>query len=230
MGKDNQDHFKRGGRSGGPPGPRSQHKAQLTRQRATLRRDQEHVLPGERPRAGRRPQQEEEPRDATEEAEAQLASLHGEYESVLDRLPRPVGAAGVPASARPIPTATGEEEPYDEEFFGDTEEEESAVGHAFVAGPFGREVEEEEAPFGYGIPASEDVALGGSREPFARERGEMRHAARQQQRPLTGGERRLVRRLSPVFRVMGQAARVIDRPVRNALDTLQRLGHEARRT
>jgi len=202
MVKDNQDHFKRAGRPGGPPGPRSQFKARLTRTRARLLRDEEHVLPGERPRAGRR--RSEPPVTATEAAEADLAALHG---SALDHLPKPVGAAGLPQSARPI------------------HEGEEPAGRTFTHGPFAREVAEEEAPYGYAIPASEDAAVGRPQEPFARERAEMRHAARRS----AGLERTLVRRFSPILRLVGEAARAIDRPVRGALDTLQRLGREARK-
>lgn len=225
MVKDNQDYYKRGGRSGGPRGPRKQFKDRLAREQAVLRRDQEHVLPSERPRAGR--QQGVAPLSAVEETEAQLASLHEERGSVLDQLPRPVGAAGVPRSARPIPTASTESR----------QEKARGDGHAFAeTGPFSREFREEEAPFGYGIPASEEAALGHEREPFERERGEMRHAAREQarelreeRRELHGVPRLIVRGFSPVFRVLGDAARVIDRPVRGALDTLQWLGRAARK-
>jgi len=205
MVKDNQDYFKRAGRSGGPPGPRKQFKDRLSRERAVLKRDQEHVLPSERPKAGRRA----EPLTAVEETEAQLAALHGERSSVLDQLPRPVGAAGVPRSARPIPTAP--------------EREARGDGHAFAdTGPFSREIREEEAPYSYGIPASEEAALGRDREPFARR-------ATREERELRGVQRMLVRRLSPLFRVLGEAARAVDKPVRNALDTLQWLGRAARK-
>ena len=52
MGKDNQDYFKRAGRSGGPAGPLDHFKSALSQERAMLRRDQEHKLPGERPLTG----------------------------------------------------------------------------------------------------------------------------------------------------------------------------------
>lgn len=226
MVKDNQDHFKRGGRTGGPAGTPKQFRDKLSQERATLRRDQEHVLPSERPRAGKHKRQE--PQDATEEAEAQLASLHGEQGSILDSLPRQFGAAGVPRSARPIPT--------------DQKASWGGEAQSFENGPFAREVEEEEAPYGYGIPASEEAALGNAREPFIRERGEMRHASHEQRKGQRGGERRaggdrelsgmqrkIVERFSPIFRVAGEAARAIDKPVKNALETLQWLGKAARK-
>ncbi|WP_373048937.1 hypothetical protein [Vulgatibacter sp.] len=182
MVKDNQDSYKRGGRSGGPGGTRKQHRSKLSQEKAELRR-------ASREGATRAAL------TATEEAEAQLQSLgrderHGRWRSNQQ---------------------------------------------AFEGSAFAREIREEEAPFGFGIPASEDAALGHEREPFERERGEMLHAARDQdreraERRLSPTQRRLVRTFPPVFRAVGDAARAIEKPIRNALETLQLLGRSARRT
>ncbi|HEY0840958.1 MAG TPA: hypothetical protein VGD74_12280 [Vulgatibacter sp.] len=55
MGKDNQDYFKRAGRSIGPAGPLEHFKAKVSQKQALLRRDMEHRLPSERPVTGERP-------------------------------------------------------------------------------------------------------------------------------------------------------------------------------
>jgi hypothetical protein len=65
----------------------------------------------------------------------------------------------------------------------------------------------------------------------------MRHAAQEQRkdqrraqpRELTGIQRTIVLRFSPIFRVAGEAARAIDKPVKDVLDTLQWLGKAARK-
>lgn len=219
MVKDNQDYYKRGGRSGGPAGPRSQQKQKLTKERAILQRDEERKLPGEKPLSGKKGSTQAF--TATEEAEAQLASLHAEKRSsVLDRLPKPVGAAGVPRSAKPTPSPTS--------------------GVAFESegiepgetGTWNLEPREEEAPFNFGIPASEDAALGHKREPFERENREMQKAAREidrarAQRELSPMVRRVVERFPQVFRMVGDAASAVDRPLKRAIETLQWLGSAA---
>lgn len=143
----------------------------------------------------------EAPLTATEEAEAQLAALHGEAGSPFAPLPRHV--AGAPPGARPIPTDDS---------------------RRFLE----RDLREEEAPFGFGIPASEEAALGGKREPFERQRGAFHHERSREGR-LSPMVRRMVRAFPPLFRAVGNVARAIDRPVRDALAALDRLGREARR-
>lgn len=49
MGKDNQDYFKRAGRSGGPAGPLHLFRQKLGQERAVLSRGQERGFPGHRP-------------------------------------------------------------------------------------------------------------------------------------------------------------------------------------
>lgn len=221
MANKNQDYYKTGGRGGGPVGPRSQHKSLFSQERAILDRDQERVLGGERPLSGRRPAPGHKPMGAVEEAEAQLASVHGEAErpSVLDSLPRPTGTVGVPRSAKSVVGALPTEE----------REEEEGV-EAGEEGTWNLEPRESEAPYGFGIPASEDAALGHEREPFAREEGEMRHAAREVRRPhVPPLARRAMRTFPSLVRLMGDVARAVDRPIRRTLETLQQLGDEVRK-
>lgn len=227
--KDNQDYFKRGGRSGGPAGTRSQLKSRFTTKRAILTRDQEHRLPGERPLSGKRPEGQASERSATEEAEAQLASLDEERTSVLDSLPNPTGTVGLPRSAKkPARAASGARS--GASFQAPVDEDELGV-EPWEQGTWDLEPREEEAPYGFGIPASEEAALGHNREPFLREAGEMRHAAREGHRaaPLPPLARRALRTFPTLARVMGGAAKVVDRPIRRTLDTLQRIGDEAAR-
>lgn len=218
MANKNPDHFKVGGRGGGPVGPRSQHKRQFAQERAVLHRDQERILPGERPLTGR-----EGRHGAVEEAEAQLASVHGEAlhrPSVLDSLPKPKGTVGVPRSARPVVGVMT------------TEREEEEGVDASEQGTWNLEPRESEAPYGFGIPASEDAALGHAREPFAREAGEMHHAAREPRPHIPHLPRialRAIKTFPSLVRVVGNAARAVDRPIRRTLDTLQHLGHEVRK-
>lgn len=81
MGRDNQDYFKRGGRSGGPPGPLHQFRDQMGRQHAALSRGGERGFPGSRPQPGpprRRPTpEEEEAVRARGEDRAELGSAAG---------------------------------------------------------------------------------------------------------------------------------------------------------
>lgn len=194
----NKDYFDVAGRSPGPAGPLKQFKDQLAQGRAVLRRDEEHKLPGEHPIAGKKPAGGEE-----------QAGRHARP-SVLDSLPSPVGAAGVPDSMKAVPTR----QPGDEE----AERGEMPTADEPRAGS---------PAWGYGIPASEDTALGHDREPFAREEEARRSEERQQ---LGGVAQRVVRTFPWAFGVIGEAARVIDRPIKRTLDRLQWLGREARRT
>ena len=94
-------------------------------------------------------------------------------------------------------------------------------GHAFLPkGTYGRAMaraapfnpEEEEAPFGFGMPHTRSA--------------ERRRAER---RELSPRSRELVKRAPSLFRLLGDAARAIETPIRQALESLQRMGHEARR-
>lgn len=85
----NQDHYKVGGRSGGPAGPLDQFKSMLATERARLGREGGRGAP---------------PRGAAAEVEQQLSDLHGHPQrrhSVLDDLPSATGPAGVPAGRKP---------------------------------------------------------------------------------------------------------------------------------
>jgi len=198
----NKDYYDVAGRSPGPAGPLAQFKARLSQERAVLRRDEERRIPGEHPVAGKPhppPQGEEQ------------AGRHP-YRSALDALPKAVGAAGVPGSMKAIPTAP--------------------EGPEREAGPESGETPSTDEPragspaYGYGIPASEDTALGHEREPFAREE----EARRSEERRLGGVAERVVRTFPWAFGVIGEAARAIDEPLKRTLDKLQWLGREARRT
>jgi hypothetical protein len=194
MARNNQDAYRRGGRNGNGAAYRKQSngKGQAGRVERTRKSP---------------PQAQHTPMTASEEAEAQLASLHGEKSSVLDRLPKAVGPAGVPRSARPTPTA---EQPTGKW---------QGTRQAFEEGAFAREPREEEAPFGFGMPASASAQ---------RSSVPVRRLPPPEPR-LSRVQERLVRAFPPLFRAIGDAAQAVERPVRNALDTLQWLGRAARR-
>ena len=187
--KHNKDYYNVAGRSGGPAGPLHQFKDQLAQEKAVLRRDEEHRIPGEKPPQGtrRKPKKEQ--------------ASH--RESVLDHLPKPPGAAGVPSRMKPLPT------------------EEAAPPHYEVAPP--SVVGEETGEQTFGVPASEEAALGHDREPFAREK------ELEEREPLSAAAERMIHRFPQAFRVLGVAARAIDEPVKRALDTLQLWGRAARK-
>jgi hypothetical protein len=97
-------------------------------------------------------------------------------------------------------------------------------GHAFLPkGTYGRAMEraapfvpeEEEAPFGLGVPHTRS--------------SDRRSRVGKPEAALPPGTAKLVRGMAPLFRLLGDAARAVDEPIRRALETLQRLGHEARR-
>ncbi len=174
MAKNNQDAYRRGGRNGNG--------AAYRKQQAQSGGKQQRGNHTERTRNTKAQQPHVPMMTAAEEAEAQLASLHGESQSVLDRLPKAVGPAGVPRSARPMPTAQ--------------------VGET-SRGPTRALAARDNVP----APASADAG----------------------NRNLSWLQERLVRAFPPLFRAAGLAARAVDRPVRDALDTLQWLGRAARR-
>ncbi|HWV38129.1 MAG TPA: hypothetical protein VN033_06585 [Vulgatibacter sp.] len=87
------------------------------------------------------------------------------------------------------------------------------------------EPREYEAPYGFGIPASEEAALGGERAPHERLGRET------DQRPTsrsTLGER-MAKRYPRPFRLLGKGAAWLDRPIRRALDRMHSLGEIAKR-
>ncbi len=207
--KHNKDYFTIAGRTPGPAGPLKHFKDQLSQGRAVLRRDEERKLPHERPLAGTPRHEEEE----------QEQARHAMHHSVLDRLPKPVGAAGVPGSMKAIPTEQPEatHEPDTQPARRDEREQQRPKKSA-------HEPRAESPAYGYGIPASEDTALGHDREPFAREASALRDEHR-----LGPVAQRVVRTFPWAFGVIGDAARVIDRPIKRTLHKLQWLGREARR-
>lgn len=106
------------------------------------------------------------------------------------------------------------------------------VARALEGATHDLEPREQEAPYGFGIPASEEAALGSEREP--RERFGHPHEGRAHARWLEArsppmGER-MARRFPQPFRLLGDAADVFGRPIRRALDRLHTLGEIARRS
>jgi len=88
--KHNKDYYNVAGTD--PGATIEEAKAALAKERAVLRRGEEHRLPGEAPPAA--PQREE-------------AAHRERGPSVLDRLPCPVGPAGIPASQKPADAGEG---------------------------------------------------------------------------------------------------------------------------
>ena len=85
--KHNKDYYNVAGTDPGAAAPTTDAREAMAQERALLHRGEEHRLPGEAPRPGT-------PR-------AERAERPHREPSVLDRLPRPVGAAGIPASQKP---------------------------------------------------------------------------------------------------------------------------------
>lgn len=184
----NKDYYNVGGRSPGPAGPLGQFKSQLSKGKAVLRRDEEHKLPGERPLSGKR--------------EGRGARVHGEHHSVLERLPKPVGAAGVPQSMKAVAGAPAE---------GRAEEEEP-LAEAYERAPeeFSMRLEGEETELS---PAAAPPLL---------------ETAPDESR-LSPMARRMVRTFPLLFRTLGDAARAIDEPIKRTLGRLQYLGEASRK-
>ncbi|WP_373049223.1 hypothetical protein [Vulgatibacter sp.] len=187
----NKDYFNMRGSTPGPAGTLEQAKSTFTREKAVLRRDEEHLLPGEKPLSGKR---------------SARPPAKSARHSVLDDLPKPVGAAGVSSRAKAIPTETEAEAPA-ERFEARAEAEEEWAY-------------EEDGHGGY-VPSEFRIGAGGEEEI-----GAPREEALLEELPPMA--RRLFRTFPLAFRVVGEAARAIDRPVRSALDRLQRLGDAAR--
>ena len=260
MGKDNQDYFKRAGRSGGPAGPLDHFKSALSKERAMLRRDQEHRLPGERPLTGVRqagwlhPPQGQQPqarggtpeqaRGPTPPRSAPSSQARGPSGPTPPRSapgsqarsssgPTPQGAGPKPARPETARPETAQAKPQ--------RRPESSGGLAELESrnqdpPFHElEPREQEAPYGFGIPASEEAALGKERPPHERfgRQEELRPQSPWldvRRRPL--GER-MARRYPEPFRLLGRAAGLIgmvEKPVRRALDRMHTLGEIAKRS
>jgi len=209
MGKDNQDYFKRAGRSIGPAGPLRQFKAALSQERAVLRRDQEHRIPSERPVTGERQAGWLHPPEAQEQARGGGPASEGAGPKPAHpdaTHPDPDGSAD--RSSRTDPDGLAELESRNQE-------------------PPIHELEprEYEAPYGFGIPASEEAALGGERAPHER-LGRETGASSPQRRTL--GER-MARRYPRPFRLLGRGADWLDRPIRRAFDRMHTLSEIAKR-
>ncbi|AKU89792.1 hypothetical protein [Vulgatibacter incomptus] len=142
------------------------------------------------------------------------AVLHRDQEHVLPSEHRLTGAR---------PRAGSQETPQEEPAAGDPD---PAPGGGAADPPHAPRIEhglieieprEEEAPYGFGIPASEEAALGRQAPPVRRE---MEH------RRI--GER-MARSFPKPFRLLGSAAQAAEGPVLRALIRLQHLGDLARR-
>lgn len=203
---DNQDYYKIGGRSGGPAGPLDQFKRQVSRKSAVLDRDQERVLPGERPRAG---------------IKRGGGGKGGKKASAIDKLPKVVGTAGISSRSKAPVTRTAAE-------LADLARASRAMADAAsdrpgddaVASPTPTEAWNPErtappapAPTG---PAAFGAAASGE---FTR---------------LAGGEPDVpawlwpaLRPFRPALRLIGGAARLLDSPVRYTLGVMQRVGRLA---
>lgn len=187
MGSDNQDYFKRAGRSVGPPGPLRHFRQKLSQERAFLQRGEEHVIPGEaRPTRPARRGGEEAPgrgtrrRGGPEETEAASASPGGASPGdVTEGDIPPAGSGAFRASE------------VDQE-----EWETDRIAWGF-GDPWSRRGPPEES-HAFGPPASEDSAIG--KGPGAQEtEPSLPHAAR-----------RLVLRFPLAFRAMSWLLRRLE--------------------
>lgn len=120
MVKDNQDYFKRGGRSGGPAGPLHHFRQKLGQERAVLSRGEERGFPGHRPPTYHQPGEPPEiPGEHPRPAEAEAGQ-------------RPNAEAGHQAEPE-----TGRHVPQTEtQSFGPPADYDAAVGH----GPGAQEI------------------------------------------------------------------------------------------
>lgn len=208
MSGDNQDYFKRAGRSIGRRGPRSRFKEELGQERAELRQEQLHPLnhPGrfagtrispqallhrESANGGQHERQplEAHPPAAADEARPRRARSAGQSEHAF-------GGRGATEGAAPSQRGA---------------EEESSPGNGWAEGTFG-------------IPASEEEALGHEHPPYERER----EAHRSQALQRLPWDERLALTFPRTFRFAGGLARLIERPMRRSLLRLAHLGAVAR--
>ncbi len=214
---DNQDYYKVGGTSGGPTGPLHQFKRMVSQSRSVLDRDQERVLPGERPRAGLKP-----------------GGKGGKKPSVVDRLTRVSGTAGVSTRAKPTATLT-EEELEDarrgQRAMREAEQEIPTTGYEDVASP---------TPSEAGPPASVEEREGRGDARFERDGAEAASGREEEERfGIPAGAEQVrpldvpawampaLRPFRPMMRLIGGAARILDSPVRYTLDAMQQLGRLA---
>lgn len=202
MSHDNQDYYKVGGRSGGPAGPLDSFKREVSQSRSVLGRDRERVLPGERPRRGRK----------------EGAPTGGGKSAAVSRLPRVVGTAGMPSRAKPSPTLTEEEAEDARRGQRAMAEAEHGSGYEDVASPTPSEAWEPVPP--------PDAARATARSPEFAEA-----EAAEEEEPAAAEVpawlRPALRPFRPALRLLGGAARILDSPVRYTLDTMQRLGRFA---
>lgn len=99
MGRDNQDYFKRGGRSEGPPGPLDHFRQRFAQQQAELAREapgRPAAWPRPMPTGGRAPARSEEP-ESEESAPSTASARRGE-----DRFAEPI-ADGAPPATPTVP-------------------------------------------------------------------------------------------------------------------------------
>lgn len=107
MGRDNQDYFKRAGRSGGPPGPLRQFREQLGKQQAEIARGGERGFPASQrppfppPQAGEEEQSAGPETEGNPTGEAEFEAKTPEKTKTADDNPTRRGSeerAGAPAS------------------------------------------------------------------------------------------------------------------------------------
>jgi hypothetical protein len=206
---DNQDYYKVGGRSNGPAGTLDQFKRQVSRSRSVLGKDQERVLPGERPRAG---------------IKRGGGGKGGKKASALDSLPRVVGTAGVSSRAKPPPTRTPEE-------LEDMRRANQAMAEAEADVPVSGYAGEEAFPTPSEARTPErppDTGRGAFRIPASEEFVERAAEEQEPEGPeVPAWLRPALRPFRPAMRLIGGAARVLDPPVRFTLDVMQRVGRLA---
>ncbi len=237
MGNDNQDYFKRAGRSIGPAGSPANFRSTVGQERAVLRREVEHRIPGEHlPRARRvipRAPEASEPEGARPRGDRAKGNGHASAADGHDR--------ERDAAARASDSGNGHDRAFDaaatapESGDGhDRDPEVAAAGDAHMT----REIEtfwhemdprEEEAPYGFGIPASEEAAIGHETRFYERETRAHQAQAHEEMglRRAPFGER-MARSFPRPFRLLGRTAHALDRPIRRTLDRLQSLGEIAR--
>jgi hypothetical protein len=200
---DNQDYYKVGGRSIGPAGPLDAFKREVSKSRSVLGRDQERVLPGERPRAGLKPG----------------APKGGKKSAAVGQLPRVPGTAGMPSRAKPTPTLTKEEAEDARRGQRAMAEAEYLTGYEDVASPTPSEAGEPVPP-----PGSAAKATGAARPETP---SESAYDTEPQVPEVPAWLLPALRPFRPALRLLGGAARILDPPVRYTLETMQRIGRLA---
>lgn len=204
--RDNPDYYKVGGSSGGPGGPLDQFKKQVSRSRSTLGRDEEQVLPGERPVAGVK----------------RGGTRGGKKSSAVGSLPRVIGTAGVSSRAKPPRTRSAEEI------------EDMRRGQRAMA-----EAEGDRAVEDGSSPTPSEAARPAQPAYFQPEQHE-RFTDRLDDTSAIEDEFGApempawlwptLRPFVPLMRLVGGVGRLLDPPVRFALDTMQWIGRLAEAT